>query len=368
MRVLHVLEAVEGGTALHVRTLAERQHLAADHVMVAAPQTRAVGITDRAFWDELQRAGIATTAVPLHSIPFHPANAKAASRLSRVIRACRPDVVHSHSTAAGAVARPVARRFGIASVHTPNGVRFSDERKTIPSRLELAIERRLARWTDRVVAVSASEARVLGAAHETEKIRIVPNGIHVSNEPPDPFPHRPRVVSVARLKYQKAPELTVRILAELRRLRPDVETLMVGDGARARAVQELRDRLDPGLRLAFGDVEGREAIRSSTVVLLTSRWEGAPYVPLEAMERSRPVVATDVVGSRDVVVDNSTGFLVPFGRVAPAVEKLVMLVDEPERARRMGCAGREHLISNFTIDQMVEKLRGVYEEALRGRR
>lgn len=347
-----------------MRTLAAAQSEIGHDVAVAGPKRRATGLSDESFWESVQRCGVTSILLPFHHLPFHPRNVPTARRLYGYMRAWRPHVVHSHSTAAGALARPLARQLRMPAIHTPNGVRFADPRRTAVNIGERLLERALAPMTTKVVAVSESEAVVLEPVYHARRVVVVPNGIEVSDEPPDPFPERPRVVSVARLRYQKAPEQTVHVLAELRRRRPGVEAVMVGDGTMASPIQALRDRLDPEIRLSLGDLKGREAIRSSTAVLLTSRWEGAPYVPLEAMERSRPVVASNVVGSRDVVVDDRTGHLFPFGDVEAAVARLVSLIDEPERARRMGAAGRERLIAKYSIQQMVKGVASVYEAAL----
>lgn len=365
MRILHVLEAVEGGVALHVRTLTTAQCALGHEVAVAGPEKRSTGLTDTAFWDVVGSAGATSSVFPFHHLPLHPRNLPAVRKLRDVIRTWRPDVVHTHSTAAGALGRPLARRLKLPTVHTPNGVRFADARRTLVGAGERILERVLAPVTTYVVAVSRSEADVLEPVYTARRVVVVPNGLEVLDEPADPFPERARVVSVGRLRYQKAPEQTVRILAALRRRRPDVEAVIVGDGGMAGRIRALRDEVDPGITLALGELGGREAIRSSTVVLLTSRWEGAPYVALEAMERSRAVVASDVVGSRDVVVHGSTGYLFPFGDVPSAVASLLSVLDDRNRAADMGAAGRARLIENYTIGRMVDGIAAVYERALR---
>jgi glycosyltransferase involved in cell wall biosynthesis len=98
--------------------------------------------------------------------------------------------------------------------------------------------------------------------------------------------------------------------------------------------------------------------------VLGSRREGGPYVPLEAMRAGRPVVATRVVGLRDVVVDGETGFLCEPGAVAEAADQVLALLDDDAKAAAMGAAGRERFLARYTIDAMVAAVRQVYEQAV----
>src|SRR6185295_10776639 len=101
--------------------------------------------------------------------------------------------------------------------------------------------------------------------------------------------------------------------------------------------------------------------------LLPSRWEGMPYIVLESMAAARPVVATPVDGARDIVVDGKTGFLareISTAALAEAVRSLLAL-SVPQRAT-MGAAGRERVLSRWTVDRMVDGMIAVYAEALGG--
>lgn len=364
MRILHVLEAVEGGTALHLKTLARAQREGGDDVAVAVPRTRAWGLSDSAFLDDVAEGGVDAYVIPLHKFPFHPVNVSSARALTKIIRGWRPDVVHTHSTAAGAVARPVARALRATVVHTPNGVHFADNARRPESALGYALERLLSPFTDRVVAVSLSEADVLRRAYPPSKVAVVHNGIPVPNIQAPVFPERPRIVTVNRLVYQKHPELAVRVMAMVRSKRPHVDALVVGDGPLATSVESLIGRLDPAIRLVRTGMKGTEAIGQATVVLLTSRWEGAPYVPLEAMALWRPVVATDVVGSRDIVEDGVSGFVFPSADPRLARDRILKLLDDPTLAREMGVRGRKRLEATYGIEDMVAGLTMVYRSAM----
>ena len=215
--------------------------------------------------------------------------------------------------------------------------------------------------TTRVIAASESEGAVLRTIFPAERVAVVPNGIDPGGPPP-PLPDRPHVVAVSRLSYQKDPELLVRVLAGVRRQRPAVEAVIVGWGEREAKIRQLIAELDPAITIS--DQAGPEAIASASLLLLTSRWEGAPYVILEAMDLGRPVVATDVVGSRDAVADGATGLLFPWGDVDAGAARIVELIDDASRAAAFGRAGRARLEAAFSLDGMAAGVEGVYSDAL----
>jgi glycosyltransferase involved in cell wall biosynthesis len=105
------------------------------------------------------------------------------------------------------------------------------------------------------------------------------------------------------------------------------------------------------------------------VFLLTSRFEGAPYTPLEAMRAGIPVVLTDVVGSRDAVESGVSGVLVPAGDVPALAHAVAELLSDPTRARSLGDAGRARVRESFDVATMGREIAGVYARVMaEGRR
>ena len=130
MRVLHILEAVGGGTARHLDGLVEKQVAAGFEVAVVMPPFRNWGITDTSVGARLRDFGVPVFSLKMHRVGPHPSNIGAGVHLRRILREWTPEVVHTHSTVAGMVGRPVARSMGIPTVYTPNGLRFSDVERT----------------------------------------------------------------------------------------------------------------------------------------------------------------------------------------------------------------------------------------------
>ena len=102
-------------------------------------------------------------------------------------------------------------------------------------------------------------------------------------------------------------------------------------------------------------------------MLLTSFREGLPRAVLEAMAAGRPVVATDTRGTRDLVVDGVTGFLVPCGDSAAAAEKIIELFDDTGLAETMGTQAALHSQS-FSLEKVAAQMTGIYQYYLNGSR
>jgi glycosyltransferase involved in cell wall biosynthesis len=189
--------------------------------------------------------------------------------------------------------------------------------------MALRVERLLGRWTERLIAVSDSEADLAVRLRliAPERVSVIPNGIELDSSQGVAVDLRdrlglakstPLVGSVARLVPQKAPEVFVQACAVVARHLPDVEFVLIGAGPQQDLVDAEVERADLGERwhqIRVLPDAGRVLGQLSAFVLL-SRFEGCPYTPLEAMRAGTPVVLSRVVGSRDIVEDRVSGLTV----------------------------------------------------------
>lgn len=367
--VLHVLEALEGGTARHLVDVVTHA-TGTDHT-VAVPPRRIGGATDETALPLLRAAGADVRLVEMHRTPWSPANGLALARLHRLIRHLRPDVVHGHSSIGGLLARVAAIGTGVPTVYTPNGI--------TPVRAGVAVERMLRRTTDVLVAVSASEAELalrLGIIGRRE-IVVIPNGIEV-DPPASPLdlrahlgvpPGAALIGTIARLVPQKAPEDFVAACEIIRQAAPEARFVLIGSGELEAEVESAVDRA--GLRDRFVRIPALPGaagvLGQLDVFALSSRFEGGPYSPLEAMRAATAVVLTAVVGSRDTVEDGVSGIVVPPGDPRALAEAVVALLRDPDLRRRMGRAGRARVAARFDVQMMGATLDTLYEELPRQR-
>ena len=383
--VLHVLEALEGGTARHVRDLVTHVEGVEHHVVV--PPIRYGGVTDIAAVEVMSAAGAEVHRLDMRRAPASAANAAAVFALRRLLVRVAPDAVHGHSSVGGALARvasssplrPMGRgRVRPRRIYTPNGI--------YPGAPAAAVERSLGPLTDCLVAVSESEARVVAARGiiPDDRVTVIPNGIDLSvidlaatsgapdadrvrgplRERLDLDAHVPVVGFVGRLAAQKNPGLLVEAAALLRAEHPDLHTVIMGDGPLA---DELRAQVQQlsltGVVHIIGHHHGAASVMSELdLLVLPSEYEGCPYAPLEAMRAGVPVVASDVVGNRDVVLHSRTGLLFPPGDARLLAAAISLVLGDDGLARRLTDAARERLAERFDVKAMARATAALYAD------
>jgi glycosyltransferase involved in cell wall biosynthesis len=367
-----VLEALRGGTSRHLVDLVRHTDGTVHHVAVPPPPPAGRDWAGGAPYDAASLERLAQAGAVLHSLamdrrPAAPVNAAAVARLVRLVRHVRPDVVHGHSSVGGALARLAGAVVDVEVAYTPNGV--------ASGAAYLRLERLLGMLTWRWVAVSPSEAaqaRDLGLV-EPGRIVTIPNGVDPDPPPASSDlrarlglpPATPLVGTVARLVAQKAPVDFVRMAATAGRRRPDAHFLLIGAGPLTSQVEEEARRSGLGPRWHRLDhVEHAESLLGQLdVFVLVSRFEGAPYTPLEAMRAGVPVVLTDVVGSRDCVEAGHSGLVCQMGDVAGLAEAVSGLLADPRRRRELGQAGRQRVRERFDVADMGRRLEAMYRQA-----
>ena len=292
--------------------------------------------------------------------------------LRRVLREFRPQILQTflyHANIAGRLAGWMAR-----VPHIVCGIRVAERRSR--SRL------RLDRWTDwmveRHVCVSEGVAeftRTVGRL-PAEKLVVIPNGVDAARfaqSPPADLgafgipPNARTLLFVGRLEFQKAPELLIEAAARCLPAHPDTHLLLVGDGAlRGRLAAQAQETMVAD-RIHFAgsrtDVPG--LMRSASLLVLPSRWEGLPNVVLEAMAAGLPVIATAVEGAAEVVRNGETGWLIPADSVTALADAMTAALDRPELTAALGAAAQQAVVECFTWDRAAGAYAGLYRSLLR---
>ncbi len=366
IRVLHVLEAIEGGTARHVVDVV--RHSAGIEHEVATPRLRIGGLTDGTARDRMEATGAIVHGVQMQRTPWTPTNATALAALVRLIRAREPDIVHAHSSVGGLLGRLAATACRTPCIYTPHGI--------TEVRAGRVAERALRPLTQRLIAVSASEGELALALRLTspDRLRLIPNGIEPDAPPPLSLrsllgiePTVPLVGTIARLVPQKAPEDFVAACSAVARFEPEARFVMIGGGTLATAVDGAVQHAGLGDRFTRLDaLDGAAAaLGELDVFALPSRFEGGPYAPLEAMRAGTAVVLSDAVGNRDAVEQDVSGLLVPVGDPTAMAAAIVGLLRDGPRRRAMGQAGRQRVVECFDVREMGRRLTEVYGEVVR---
>lgn len=231
-----------------------------------------------------------------------------------------------------------------------------------------------------VIANSAATAEWL-VRHAPElagRVRVVYNGFDFTDPPRPPAPlaggRRTRLVVVGRLSPRKGQDVALAAMAELVGAGCDLELHLVGDVFRGyewyeRELRERADRLGIADRVVVAGFaeEPTAAYAESDIVLVPSRIEPFGNVAVEAMALGRPVVASRVGGLPEIVDDGETGVLVPHDDPDALVAAIRSLLDDPERAARLGSAAAIRVRDRFGRERSARSLLEVFAEVTRAR-
>ena len=312
-------------------------------------------------------AGVRSEGFRVIPIPFvrrlSPlAHFRAFQSLVAIMRAEKPDLVHAHMPISGFLARIAARIAGVPKVaYTCHGFLFNHASSSLPRRaLSLAMEWIAARVTDVFLTVSEAEAQDARRLHIAACATAVGNGRDPTVFRPDQAARariraefgvpldQPAIIAVSRLVWHKGyPEL-----AAAMRLVPEAELWVVGerlDSDRGPDMAALLRAAGLGSRLRMlgyrTDVPA--LLSASDIFTLPSRFEGLPMSVIEAMLTGLPVIATNVRGPAEQVVDGVTGLSVPPADAAALGAALGRLIRDPDLRARMGQAGRHRALDCY---------------------
>lgn len=384
MRIARVLTRLNlGGPARQVLAsdplLARRGHELRVFVGAPEPGEGDLSGTLAARGVEVRRvSGLGRGLAPLGDL-------RALRALRRELSDFRPDVLHTHASKAGALGRiALPRGAATARVHTFHGHVLEGYFPAAVSRGLVAHERRLARRTDRVLAVSHATAEDLLRLEVVEERRlvVVPPGIELDAllclEGPrgelrrlvGAGPEDLLVGVVGRLAEVKRPELALEAFARIAQRHPRAHLVYVGDGDQRRALEARIGALGPELRervhLVGSREEPAEFFADLDLVLSSSRSEGLPVALIEAAAAAKPAVATDVGGVSEIVAHERTGFL-----AADALELaygLDRLLAEPRLRSEMGFRARVRVRTRHSAEALADRLEAVYRAVMEERR
>jgi glycosyltransferase involved in cell wall biosynthesis len=251
-------------------------------------------------------------------------------------------------------------------------VRIGSRRGLIEAPALQRVQRIAYTTAHRVVANSqAAEKRLRFEGVPPHKIEVIHNGVDPAAFAPREYSQRPRRIAiVACLREEKRIDVLIAAAPRVLARYPDAEFWVVGDGT-------CRDQLMSLARTAgvfprfrfFGHREDVPALLAEAdLFVLPSRSEAFPNAVTEAMAAGLPVVATDVGGIPELVVDGLTGRLVPPGDAVALGRALLDMLDEPTRAAECGRAGRHRIEQKYSMDRMVDRFATLYLSELAARR
>ncbi len=293
------------------------------------------------------------------------------ARIFWFLREHRPDVVHTHNTAAFLDSALAARAAGVpVLVHTDHSRRYPERRRYVIA------ERCMRGLADAFCAVSNHTREELARFEgiPESRIEVVHNGYDLPFVPGDADRREVRaslgldddtpVIGMAsRLEWQKGHDLFVAAMPLILARMPSARAVIVGGGSKEGEIREQIRRLglEGKIHLTGVRPDVPRFMAAFDLFVMTSNFEGMPIAALEAMAVSLPIVSTAVGGVPEVVEDGVTGRLVEGREPAKLAAQVVELMSDRGTLRRLGEAGHRRYEQRFRVASMV----GAYDEIYR---
>lgn len=321
------------------------------------------------LWDALESRGIPVYHIPSLVREVSPSrDILCLHEVVKLFRTVKPDLISTHSSKAGILGRLAARLCGIPVIFTAHGWSFTEGLPESKRRAYIFAERIAARWATRIICVSEYDRQlaIKCGVGRPEQLITIHNGVPLLQDYElakagngNPV----RLIMVARFSKQKDYQLLFRALLEIKNNQA-FEMYLVGDGPLFSQSKEMVQQM--GLTDVVKFLGARKDVPAllaeAQIFVLISRWEGFPRSVLEAMRAGLPVIASDVGGTRESVIDGETGFLIPRGDVEILKDRLLKLINDPSLRVQMGNNGYRRFLSNFTFEHMLEETLKLYRE------
>ena len=358
MRVLHLIARLNvGGTARYITRLAEELPKRKIETFVAA------GFVQGSEAEDPSAKKLKVIRIPSLGRQINPVKDHFAfKQLIKVISDVKPDILHTHTFKAGYIGRIKTKEINKAAgkrvklVHTFHGHLFDDpEFSGLKSLIITSFERRFAKSTDAIVTVGAQVGKELleRKIGQPKQFTNIPPGVDPLKIPKAKVRAKVTIGWIARVTGVKNP---LRAL-EIAKLFPDAKFLIAGGG-------DMLDHVKAQAPLntkVLGWTDASKLFAASDIILSTSENEGMPIALIEAQLAGKPVVATNVGGVAEVVLNDKTGFVTRKNTedLAKALEKLIK---SKALCTAQGKAAKAHAAKAFSVEKMIQAHVSLYEK------
>lgn len=302
-KVLHIVEAMGGGVFTYIVELANGMSDEFDITIAFGTRSETPENYADYFNDDIHLIKVENFRRSVNPLK----DVKSYFELRKIINNLCPDIIHLHSSKAGAIGRLMFNSKKYKMFYTPHGYSFLMEdiskfKKQIYKNIEKMCGRR------NCMTVACGKGEYEESQHVSKKSTYISNGIdtkkidEIMKLPTQRGKHHPfTVYTVGRINYQKNPEM----FNEIAKLVPDARFTWIGEG-------DMRNYLTSENIVVTGWVKGEMALdiaKNGDLFILPSRWEGLPISLLEAMYMKKLCIVSNVVGNRDIIQNGVTGYI-----------------------------------------------------------
>jgi len=317
-------------------------------------------------------AKLAAQGFTMHDIPIErkidwTSNWKTIRSIVQILKDEQYDAVHVHTPVAAALGRVAAKRAGTKHiVYTAHGFYFHEKMGRVTYQLTYSVEKWLARFaTDYLLLQSQEDYELANRKRfkNTTRLMHLGNGIDLTR-----FYPRPRQTTgpftflfIGRIVEEKGILELLNAFEQVVSVQPDVRLVIAGEMMESERDQTTKHTFRKRIREIpnidyLGFVEDvPELLHQVDAFVLPSHREGVPRSIIEAMATAKPVIATNIRGCREEVVDGKTGYLVEVQDETQLARRMLDLVEQPDVASEMGRAGFERAMKHFNEADVIKR-------------
>ncbi len=309
---------------------------------------------------------------------------KALVAIIKVIKRFKPDIVHTHTAKAGLVGRLAAILMRVPLIiHTFHGNIFKNYFGKFKTHFFIMIERALARYTTKIIAISRQQKDELVNLKicEKEKIEIInlgfdfenvlPNRTHINsfrdeyNIPSE----MPLVGIIGRLTPIKNHMMFLEICEKILKIHKEIIFVIVGDGELRGNIEKeiLRRKLESNVILTGNIQDLKKAYADLNVVMLTSNNEGTPVAIIEAMACGKLVLATDVGGVPDLIEYGKDGFFFPAGDSKSFIDIILDWITNRDKYIPLQSNASKKAIRLFNSERLIDETDHLYRKLFKSK-
>ncbi|MCC0179215.1 glycosyltransferase family 4 protein [Waterburya agarophytonicola K14] len=364
MNILFVITRADaiGGAQVHVKDLAIALQKDRHKVLILTGQQ---GV----FNEDLREAGIESIPCEFLRKQINPfLDGKSLRYILHIISEFRPDLIAAHSSKTGILGRLASKMSQIPCVFTAHGWSFTTGIPQPNRTIYRVLEKATAFLADKIICVSEHDRSIgIKAGMDSAKLLTVHNGMKdiTPNLMANPVGGQPiKVAMIARFDRQKDHATLIEAFQDL-----NAELILIGDGPSMLKTQKQVEKLNMAKKVQFlgfrQDIA--QILAEVQIFTLISNWEGLPCTIIEAMRAGLPVVASDVGGVKEIVIDSQTGYVIPRGDAIALHQKLAYLIENESARTSMGILARQKYESELTFKHMYERTLAVYEQVVADR-
>lgn len=293
--------------------------------------------------------------------------------LKNVFKDLRPNIIHTHNSKPGVIGRLASRKSsGRIIVHQVHGFHFSNMSGMKRLVFE-SIEKTMARHFTNVLLFQNRDEydySLKNGFGKRSKFEYIGNGIPMeefseySNKKKNLNDKMPTIVCVARYEPVKNHAQLFMAVKRLKERGHNLRVKLIGEGFSESDLRRESKELGIDRQIIFlGTLDRPEVIKEifeSDIAVLTSVKEGKPRFLMEASTLGTPIVATDVVGTREVVISGTNGFLVPLDDSNALADRVESLLTNNELHSKLAESSKEYALENFDENIVIDRIKEIY--------